>query len=60
MFKRTNGYILLALLVVTGLAGRISSDTISSKERRTLTGQLKDTRNALVKSVKGLTAEQLA
>ena len=59
MFKRTNGYILLTLLVLTGLAGRISMNTITSPERRLLIDHLKETKNTLVKSVKGLSEEQL-
>ena len=59
MFKRTKGYILLTLLVLTGLAGRLSMDTITTQERRFLIDHLKETRNDLLKSVKGLSEEQL-
>jgi len=59
MLKRTKGYILLTLLVVTGFAGKMSSDTISTKERKFLVDYLKDTKTALVKSLKGLSEGQL-
>ena len=59
MFKRTKGYILLTLLVLTGLAGRLSMDTITNQERKFLIDHLKETRNNLIKSVKGLSEEQL-
>jgi hypothetical protein len=41
MLKRTKGIFLLILLVLTGFAGRISSDTISRQERRFLIEHLK-------------------
>lgn len=59
MHKRTKGYTLLLLLVLTGLAGRLSTTTITSKERRFLIEELKDSKNGVQKSVKGLTEEQL-
>src|SRR5688572_20951061 len=59
MHKRTKGYTLLLLLVLTGLAGRLSTTTITSKERRFLIEELKESRTSLQKSVKGLTDEQL-
>lgn len=59
MFKRTKGYLLLTMLVLTGLAGKIHSDTISGKERRTLTRELKASRTALMESIENLSARQL-
>jgi uncharacterized damage-inducible protein DinB len=59
MFKRTNGYILLILLVLTGFAGRVTGDTLNSKERRYLISHLKDTRTDLLQSVNGLSDAQL-
>lgn len=59
MLKRTNGIILLTLLVITGLAGRLFSDTISSKERRSLIDNLKESKSQLQKSIRGLSEEQL-
>jgi hypothetical protein len=32
MFKRTRGYLLLTLLVLTGLAGRTHNETFTGKE----------------------------
>ena len=59
MHKRTKGYTLLLLLVLTGLAGRQSTTTITSKERRFLIEELKESKSGLQKSVKGLSDEQL-
>ena len=59
MHKRTKGYTLLLLLVLTGLAGRQSTTTITSKERRFLIEELKESKSSVQKSVKGLTDEQL-
>jgi len=59
MHKRTKGYTLLLLLVLTGLAGRQSTTTITSKERRFLIEELKESKAGVQKSVKGLTDEQL-
>jgi hypothetical protein len=51
--------LLLALLVITGLAGRPSFETISGAERRFLTQHLRESKVNLVKSIKGLSEEQL-
>ncbi len=59
MLKRTKGYILLTLLVITGLANQIASDTLTSKERKFLINDLKATKDGLSKSVKGLSETQL-
>jgi hypothetical protein len=59
MLKRTKGYLLLTLLVLTGLAGNTHSSSISSKERKALTNQLKDSKATFLKSVKGLSEAQL-
>ena len=59
MHKRTKGYTLLLLLVLTGLAGRQSTTTITSKERRFLIEELKESKSSVQKSVKGLTEKQL-
>ena len=50
---------LLALLVITGLAGRPSFETISGAERRFLTHHLRESKINLIKSVKDLSEEQL-
>ena len=59
MLKRTKGYTLLLLLVLPGLAGRISTTTITSKERRVAIDELKESKVAIFKNVKGLSEEQL-
>jgi hypothetical protein len=58
MFKRTRGIALLILLVLTGLAGQVSNETLNSKERRYLIGHLKDTRSNLLQSIDGLSEAQ--
>jgi len=50
---------LLALLVVTGFAGTITSTSISSKERKLVVNLMKDTKSDVIKSVKGLSPSQL-
>lgn len=59
MFKRTKGYLLLTMLVLTGLAGRIHSDTLSGKDRRILVKDLKSTKADFTESIKGLSYKQL-
>ena len=60
MHKKTKGYTLLLLLVLAGLAGRQSTTTITSKERRFLIEELKESRAGVQTSVKGLNERQLA
>ena len=58
--RRSNyGYMLLALLVATGLAGTITSTSITNKERKFAANHMKDTKNDVVKSVKSLSQAQL-
>lgn len=59
MFKRTKGYWLLTMLVLTGLAGKINSHTLSGKERRTLVRELKTSREAFTESIENLSEKQL-
>lgn len=59
MFKRTKGYFLLTMLVLTGLAGRMHSNILTTKERHALVVELKTSRNDFLKSVEGLSAKQL-
>ena len=59
MRRSKYGYLLLALLVITGLAGTITSTSITSKERKLVAGYLKDTKNDVLKSVKELSNSQL-
>jgi len=58
--RRSNyGYLLLALLVITGLAGTVTSTSITSKERKFAATHLKDTKVDVLKSIKGLSNAQL-
>jgi hypothetical protein len=59
MRRSKYGYLLLALLVITGLAGTITSTSITSKERKFATSHLKETKSDVIKSVKGLSQAQL-
>ncbi|MDB5252414.1 MAG: hypothetical protein JWP27_1583 [Flaviaesturariibacter sp.] len=59
MLKRTRGYVLLTLLVLTGFAGQVSNQTISSRERHELVAALKTSRTSLLESLDGLTDAQL-
>lgn len=59
MLKRTKGRLLLTLLVVTGFAGTINNTTLTKKERNFVVGHLKETKNDLLKSIKGLSETQL-
>ncbi|MFI5185577.1 MAG: DinB family protein [Chitinophagales bacterium] len=59
MRRSKYGYLLLALLVITGLAGTITSTSISGKERKFAVSSLKDTKNDVLKCVKDLTEAQL-
>jgi hypothetical protein len=59
MLKRTKGRLLLALLVITGLAGTIHVDSISQKERKFALKEMKETKSEALQSVKGLSEEQL-
>jgi hypothetical protein len=59
MFKRTKGYFLLTMLVLTGLAGRLHSDTFTAKERHYLVTELKNSKADLTKAVEGLSNKQL-
>ena|SRR5215213_359129 len=59
MFKRTKGYFLLTMLVLTGFAGRLRTNILTTKERHTLVAELKISKKDLLKSVEGLSARQL-
>ncbi|HZI52195.1 MAG TPA: DinB family protein [Chitinophagaceae bacterium] len=59
MLKRTKGRILLATLVITGLAGTVKNTTLSSQERKFAVSQLRETKTDLLKSIRGLTTVQL-
>jgi hypothetical protein len=59
MFKRNKGYFLLTMLVLTGFAGRMHTNILTTKERRTLVTELKSSRNDFFKAVDGLSPKQL-
>jgi hypothetical protein len=59
MFKRTKGYFLLTMLVLTGLAGRLHSDTLTARERHYLATELKASKTELLQSIAGLSNKQL-
>lgn len=59
MFKRTKGYFLLTMLVLTGLAGRLHTNILTTKERHYLVTELKTSRKDLLKSIEDLSAKQL-
>jgi hypothetical protein len=59
MIKRTMGRSLLALLVITGLAGTINDSSLSKKERKYAVVLMKDTKEDVFNSVKGLSDAQL-
>jgi len=59
MFKRTKGYFLLTMLVLTGLAGRIHSNILTTKERHILVTELKSSTNDFLKHVDGLSSKQM-
>ena len=59
MLKRTKGRILLTTLVITGLAGTVKNNALTTQERKFAVSQLKETKTDLLKSINGLTAVQL-
>lgn len=59
MYKQISTYLLLTLLVITGFAGSIHSGSLTGKERKFLTTDLKDTKKAFLLSVKNLNQAQL-
>lgn len=59
MIKRTKGYLLLTMLVLTGLAGKLHTETLNGKDRRLLIQELKQTRNEFRDQVQDLSEKQL-
>ena len=59
MLKRKTGRFLLTLLVITGLAGTVKDNSVSKSERKYALGLMKDTYKDALKTVKGLSEEQL-
>ncbi|NJO25177.1 MAG: DinB family protein [Bacteroidia bacterium] len=57
--KKKFGYVLLALLVVSGFAGMEGTNTLTKEERKFATNHLKHTKNEFLKSLKGLSEAQL-
>ena len=60
MLKRTKSFVLLLLLVATGLASQVATTTLTNKERKFAVDHLKQTRDNLLNSIKGLSGAQLA
>lgn len=59
MRKRKWGYMLLAALVVSGIAGTPGNDTLSKAERKIAINYFKESRARVIKATKGLSEEQL-
>lgn len=57
--RKKYGYILLTMLIVSGLAGIPTDNSLTKKERKFATEHMKDTKADLLNSVKDLTKEQL-
>ena len=58
MRRSKYGYLLLALLVITGLAGTVTSTSITAKDRKFAANSLKETKNEVLKSVSGLSTAE--
>jgi hypothetical protein len=59
MFKRTRGYVVLTLLIITGLASQVSTPTISSNERKLVISRLKESKKYFLASIGSLSEKQL-
>jgi hypothetical protein len=59
MLKRSKGRLLLVLLVITGLAGTVNTNSLSTKERKYALAEMKESKTEFLKSIKGLSAQQL-
>lgn len=59
MLKRTIGRSLLALLVITGLAGTLDDNSLSKKERKYAINLMKETKEQAIQAVRNLTEAQL-
>jgi len=59
LIQRTKGRLLLALLVVTGLAGTISDNTLTKEERKNAITMLKETKAKVAAVPDGLSEAQL-
>lgn len=58
MIRRTKGYILLTLLVLTGMASRNTGKTLSYKERTAIVKELKAARQELVQALEATSTAQ--
>jgi hypothetical protein len=59
MFKRTRGYVVLTLLIITGLASQVSTPTITSNERKLVISRLKESKKHFLASIDDLSEKQL-
>ena len=59
MLKRTTGRLLLALLVITGLAGTLNNSSLSQKERKQAISLIKSSRAEIFNSLNGLSKAQI-
>lgn len=59
MLKRSKGRLLLVLLVMTGLAGTVNTNSLSTKERKYALKEMKESKTEFLKSIKGLSEQQL-
>ncbi len=59
MLKRTMGLSLLGLLVITGLAGRLTNNSLTKPERKKALAMMKETRTDLLTQISDLTNKQL-
>lgn len=59
MLKQKMGHYFIALMVFTGLAGTMKTNSISKEERKYATALMKESYKEAVKSVKGLSTAQL-
>ncbi|HQV60138.1 MAG: hypothetical protein IPN39_14960 [Chitinophagaceae bacterium] len=60
MLQRTNGRLLITLLVVTGLAGTLNNNSVSQQERKVVLEQLKTGKKDLLNEIKDLSDKQLS
>ncbi|MEI9810342.1 MAG: hypothetical protein WDO16_22090 [Bacteroidota bacterium] len=60
MLKRTTGRLLLALLVVTGLAGTLNNSSLSQKERKQAITLIKSSKAEILNSINSLSAKQIS
>ena len=58
MLQRTNGRLLITLLVVTGLAGTLNNNSVSQQERKVVLEQLKTGKKDLLNEIKDLSDKQ--